>query len=393
MPTLAQRAIWELLVIDAVAQLCTPQYEKPIGDGNPKSPDIHLPIPRDHGFWIESAYLYGRSIGNDRRLRTVVQRFYYEANQRKIPLSALQWRADGQACESGYVRKLPHLHEVNKFFRHSDIQQFFSQIIANPNRPLTCNLQPEYTVVFHYQPTTAGAFTYGGGLLEEVPRVVEEHAVYRTLREKAKRHRGVSKPYVVCIGSDRSPALTIGSAAAGTIGLREAIQVAFTLYPKLSAVITVSIKTVKAPIRDRDRQAYVTVQRNSAAKYPLLPDQERFLSELDFNRWRCSEPHDPWKPQAGNSKQGSRRHSGGTVVYSQLSNGIFSVEIPSPLLVDALAGRLKLADHLQLSPDDQLRHVLEQGWEIFRVSMVPGNIQDGESPKVKLEFTPFRSVF
>jgi hypothetical protein len=75
MPTLAQRAIWELLVIDAVAQLCTPQYEKPIGDGNPKSPDIHLPIPRDHGFWIESAYLYGRSIGNDRRLRTVVQRF------------------------------------------------------------------------------------------------------------------------------------------------------------------------------------------------------------------------------------------------------------------------------------------------------------------------------
>jgi hypothetical protein len=69
-------AIWELIVIDAVAKLGPIKYEPPISDAAASRPDLHLEVAR-RGIWIEATYVQRRFPDNERleqRLVTTIHR-------------------------------------------------------------------------------------------------------------------------------------------------------------------------------------------------------------------------------------------------------------------------------------------------------------------------------
>src|SRR5437879_8838520 len=73
-------AVWELLVIEAAADIAQVQYEPHPG----ASPDVLLASPEGRDIWIEAAYLYPRFWKNERKSEAVVRWIYHEAERRNI---------------------------------------------------------------------------------------------------------------------------------------------------------------------------------------------------------------------------------------------------------------------------------------------------------------------
>jgi hypothetical protein len=115
------------------------------------------------------------------------------------------------------------------------------------------------------------------------------------------------------------------------------------------------------------------------------------LRRLDFNRWRYSRPHDPWKLPS--DEQGSRRHSGGSLVYKHLSNLNFEIEVPAWLVLAALLGPTNVIEAFELKDEDFVRRVLKNEWEIKNVRMVQGDVARGDPPRVALELHPDFRIF
>lgn len=115
---------------------------------------------------------------------------------------------------------------------------FFIQIKVLPNQYHECSLSP-YSVKVIFAHQYSGPHATSRGLQQEAPKVVEEHAVFRALEEKAKQHH-VDGPYIVCIGSDQSPALS-SLLGHGTISMEMAVTEAFKKHSNLSGAIIVSI--------------------------------------------------------------------------------------------------------------------------------------------------------
>ena len=195
-------AIWALLVLDAVIRLGRVEYERPISTPNSKTVDVYLHTGGNSGVWIEAAYLVERFVENERRSDLLRRRFHEEGQARGVPGHYLWARLDGESTLEGFRRRLPVEQELSHIFRAQRIQDFFAAIQAEPRAPLTCDMRPDYTATLGYDPTDK---SWSGGLVEDVPQTVNEHGVYRKLKQKAEQHRGVPEPYLVCLGSDRHP--------------------------------------------------------------------------------------------------------------------------------------------------------------------------------------------
>lgn len=380
-------AIWELLVLDAVLKLGHVQYEQPIAGADSSRPDFRLDLGAARGVWIDATYLTERFVGNERRADLLRRRFGKEGSARGIPDARLWSRLDGDPTPAGFRRKLSKEQDLPRLFRDDRIRTFFDAIRASPNVPASCDLRPAYTVVLGYDPTGR---TLSGGLVEEAPRTLDEDGIYRKLQEKAQQHRGVPGPYIVCVGSDRSPSLGRLRSPAG-VSEQQAVNAALARWRHLSAAILVSVESQVVIFTGIERSARGRLYLNQRAKQPLTSSEVEALKRLNFNRWRYSRPHDPWKVPRDESS--SRRHRGGQLVYKPLQNGNVEIEIPSWLVLEALGGPTNVIEELNLRDNDYVRRVLTGGWEIVNVRMVPGNVTRAEPARVLLELRPEIQVF
>jgi hypothetical protein len=382
-------AVWELLVIDAALALGGVEHERAISDDqHSKKVDIYLDLGEQRRVWIEATYLNERSSDNELRSDLLRSQFHMKGQERGIPRQLLWSRLDGDPTAEGFLRRLPAEHELKRFFDDRRIQGFFEAIRAEPRAPVTRDMRPDYTVTLGYDPTGK---SWSGGLVAEAPRIVEEHGVYLKLRRKAGQHRDVSGPYVVCVGSDRSPVLQrIGSGGTAGVSVAQAVRAAFDKWPRLSAVILVSIEANTAIFQGLTYSARSVLYVNPTARHPLTSDLQ-ILQGLDFNRWRYSRPYDHWK--GSRAEQDSPRHSGGQLMYKQLPNGNVEIQIPAWLVLDALRGSGNVIDAFDLKDNDLVWRVLTSGWEIMAARMVQGNARQADPPSVVLEFGPDSGIF
>lgn len=377
-------AIWELLMLEEASRIGRVEYEPHPG----ASPDILLHLPDGKKIWIEVAFLYPRFWKQERLSNAVANWITEEAIKRGISPFKVSCHFDGDRKNAaGPVRNLPSLHEKKKFLKNVEVDDFFKAIAQLPEQGFSTK-HSKYSVTFTYSPNRTGPYiSTGGGLVQEAPKNVKEHAVYRVLKEKARQHQ-VQGPRLVCLGSDQSPALSrlVGP---GNPTVRDAVHTAFCESSSLSGVIIVKIEDISSTTAGFDRCAKGEIFVNHRARAPFSEEELNQVSKFNFNRWKYFFRMGKFERT---SNDAFRRVGGGLSI--KLGGSGMELEIPSNLLIDSLAGKTNLIDEYGLKEDDAIFKYLKAGWVVTSCSWKPGNIEAGEAPKVVLGLeSPPETVF
>jgi len=372
-------AVWELLVIEAASRLGSIEYEPHPG----ASPDVRLRIKQGRAIWLEAAYLYPRFWDEERRSSAVVRWLLAEAERRGLARGTIRLRFDGAPrSRAGYKRILPKLHEQTLLLKHPALTRFFDEILSDRDGDRTCELSP-YSISIAYSPKTS-PYSIGGGLAQESATAVSEHAVYRTLKAKAKQH-DVAGPRVICIGSDQSPSLSsLNGPGTGRPSGREAAVAALSRYPSVSCVLIVTIRNMPGNFGQIERQARGQVIINPIARDQLTQAEVQSLCSMDFNRWTYTYPLPKWE---SDNPQTKRRRVSGRLIC-RLGGISVKIEIPTDVVVDALAGKTSVLKAFGLSDNERVARALTDGWSIVSCSLVEGDLEAGEATKLALELVP-----
>lgn len=370
-------AVWELLVIDAAFQIGFTEYEPHPGG----SPDIRLHIPQGRPVWIEVAFLYPRFWREERKSEEVINWIFQEAKRRGISPYKIQYCLDGNTeNKAGPIRTLPELHKRKEFLKDSGISQFFDDICYVPNEQHTFALS-QYSIALSYTPNASEPYLSGSGLVQESPKTVKEHAVYRALKNKVRQHF-VNGPRIVCIGSDQSPVLSLFTAP-GQPKVRDAVAAAFYESRSLTAAIVVQIETLFSVFGKFEQRARTDFFVNPNAKDLLTEKEVQAFRKLNFNRWRYTDALQKWDRK---NNELFRRIRGS--ITSRFRGDGMEIEVPANILVDALAGKTNLLKEYGLSEDNSIARALNDGWVVKSCSLKSGNIEAGEAPKVVLGMVP-----
>jgi hypothetical protein len=375
-------AIWELLVMDATMNVGTVTYEPKDGG----SPDLCLIANQSRPIWLEVAYRYPRFQDLERRSRMVGKWICQEAKKRKIPNYKIILHFDGISGDNrGSIRNLPLLQEKNKILKHPALLNFFRQIKVSPNQYHECSLFP-YSVKVEFAYQYSGPYVTNRGLQQEAPKSVEEHAVFIALEEKAKQHQ-VDGPYIVCIGSDQSPALSrlVGP---GTISMEMAVNEAFKRHSNLSGTIIVSIAHEFEIFGEHKKKARVNFLLNPRARHSLRQEESRLLEKLNFNTWAYGPTFEKWETD----DQEYHRCVRGSLTWRNTQMGL-EIEIPVDVVVEALAGKKSLIEAYRLDEKNPIYSALKNNWKIISCKLIEGNMEKGEPKKLVLELTTLPEIF
>ena len=371
-------AIWELLVLEEASRIVQVQYE-PYPGG---SPDILLHLPEGRQIWLELAFLYPRFWKQDRQSKSVARWITAEAKRRGISPFKVSCRFDGNRTNAaGPVRNLPGLHERNKFLKEPQVRNFFQTIDDKPEQSFSIK-HSTYSVELIYNPKGEGPFlSTGGGLVQEAPKTIKEHAVFRVLIAKARQHQ-VQGPRLICIASDQSPALS-RLVRPGPPKVEDAVFAAFNKTRSISGVIILRIQNRPKFLGGFEKEARVELFVNPNARYGLSENEVNRLRQLNFNRWKYYFQMPRY--EVGNND--TFRKVGGSV---DIKPGAVEVElkVPSNILIDSLVGKTNLIKEFAQNADDPMFACLSQGWVVKSCSLEEGNIERGEAPKVVLVLEP-----
>lgn len=363
-------AIFELLAIQAFAALGKVEYEP-----FPNSPDIRLTLPDGNQVWVEVAFLYDKYWKQERQSRELTMAMRTHAQNKGIAPEKISLRFTGVPTAAGYERRLPEQQDLKQFFKGEYARDLFERIRSAPLEPFTVE-HPTFSFQVSYVPSaTSGS---GGGLVQEAPKDPKQHQLYKIVKRKASQH-AVDGMRIVCVGSDSSRAL-VRSSAPAVINAEEAIRLAFSETTSVGCVITVEIKHVLQAFSQLQKLAHPWLYLNSRAKVPMSTGVLGALQQLHFNRWKYSfELNQYQTPDKGLGRKllGSIRMTTG--------NNNMSLEIPSALLVEVLAGREKLLEG-ELGMDSMLANFLSGDYRVENCSLIPANAQAGEGAKVKIGF-------
>ena len=61
------------------------------------------------------------------------------------------------------------------------------------------------------------------------------------------------------------------------------------------------------------------------------------------------------------------------------------VEIPTNIVVDALAGKTSISEALRLPQDHEITRALQEGWQVVSCRMIEGDVASGEASKLIFE--------
>jgi len=371
-------AIFELLAIQAFAALGTVEYEP-----FPNSPDIRLTLPDGNQVWVEVAFLYDKYWKQERQSRELTMAMRTHAQSKGIAPEKISFRFTGEPTAAGYERRLPEQQDLKKFFKGEYARDLFQRIRSAPLEPFTVE-HPRFSFQVSYVPSaTSGS---GGGLVQEAPKDPKQHQLYKIIKRKASQH-AVEGMRIVCVGSDSSRALARSSAPA-VITAEEATRLAFSETTSVGCVITVEIKHVFQAFSQMRKLAHPWLYLNSRAKVPMTKDVVGAMQQLHFNRWKYSFELNQYQTP----DKGLGRKLLGSIRMTTGNNGV-SLEIPSALLVEVLAGREKLLQG-ESGLDPMLANFLSGDYRVENCSLIPANAQAGEGAKVKIDFVfDFDAVF
>ena len=375
-------AVWEMIVFEASSQLGHVEYEDPSG-----GPDLKLHFSEDRFAWIEIAYQNPRFEDEERRSSAVVK--WVNLERQRIGF------AGSISCDffgdlnnpAGPVRTLPSLHEKKVFLREPEVLAFFSRL-KDPLSAIHQVTLKRWTVTLIANPEASQLLISGGGTVQESPRMIQEHAVYRKLVKKRNQHN-VEGPRVICIGSDTSRAVGLNQSHR-LINLESIISNALPSGGSVSAVIIVDIAVSLATfgvsvVRKATAQIYPIDAK--LTRYPLSNEEFAVLASLDFNRWKYSFAFNRHVEEV----PAYMLRTSNSLSISQKSDGSVKLRIPGPELLDALAGRQSLV-HAHTAPDnppDQyLTYLLGSGWRIANCQYVQGDVQKGLSELIELTLAP-----
>jgi hypothetical protein len=239
----------------------------------------------------------------------------------------------------------------------------------------------EYSIRATYSPDPTDKRTATHGLVQESPKCIEEHALFRALREKGRQFRPEGQ-IVVCVGSDQSPVLSrLGGG--GRCTSHQAVSAAFWAHRSLAAAFIVSIENSLEIFAVGRRCAEATLVVNQWATYPFTDGEIDLLLRMDFNRWTYSRPLEKWEP-AGAHRE---RQAIGTMTVRSLGMS-YELEIPAPLVIDALAGKRSLVESMRLRDDDPVTRILKEGWTVESCTLSAGRPETAEASKIVLRMSP-----
>jgi len=369
--------VWELIVLDAAAHIGQVEYESHPG----ASPDIKLQLTDSRPIWIEVAYLYPRFWQDERKIYAVMHWIFNEAKRKNIPPYKICPCLDAQEeSNAGPILKLPELHKKMDFLRDPEIELFFKHITDNPNDNFNLPLT-RYSIILEYLPHAHGPYSGWSGILLEKPQTVEEHTVYRVLRDKARQH-DIDEPRIVCIGSDVSKVLS------NVHALKGAILAAFKEHSSLSATIIVTFKTVPGRHLGYETIAQHKIFVNRDAKNPLTQKELSLLDSIKFNHWKYTWPLP--KKETPNSP-GDYRMSGRLTHRCGKFGQI--IEVPTRIVIDSLLGKTSLIKEYRLDNEDDPLRILNSGWVVKSCSFKEADLKAGEASKIVFEFMPSDSLF
>lgn len=375
-PETRAAAVWELLVLEAASYLGKVEYE-PEGKS---CPDVQLIDDKIGLLWIEAAFLYPRFWKNDRKSSELTRWVYEEARNRGVDVVKISYKFYGdENHKAGPVKTLPELHEKKAVIGSSEFSDFFQKIKEHPDKEHHLDLS-NYTFSLNYNPKAAGPYVTGSGVVEEAPKSINEHALYRALREKADQHK-LNAPYIVCVGSDQSSALNSYPAP---FGIREsdAIVSIFRKYPGVSAVLVVNIESEAKVLSGFRNVAKPRSYINDKSIHPLSEAMLEKIKHLNFNRWKYSFNLQKWDPE---NKDIHKRIGGNLALRSTDSDNIV-IEVPAKLVIESLAGRTNLIREYSRDKNDRLGRWLDEGWIIKSCTLKEGDIEKGEDAVVVFEF-------
>ncbi|WP_243055290.1 hypothetical protein [Pseudomonas sp. BP01] len=371
-------AIFELLAIQAFATLGKVEYEP-----THNSPDIRLTLPDGTQAWVEVAFLYDKFWKQERQSRELTLGMRKHAQTRDVAPEKISLRFTGVATSAGYERRLPEQHELKKFFKGDYINDLFERIQNAPLAPFTAE-HPDFSFQASYVPSATSAS--GGGLVQEAPKDPRQHQLYKIIKRKASQHT-VEGMRIVCVGSDTSRALARSSAPA-VVTADQAVHLAFSETTSVGCVITVEIKHVFQAFTQVKKLAHPWLYLNSRAKVPMSTGVVGALQQLHFNRWKYSFELNHYQTP----DKGLARKLLWSIRMTTGNNGM-SLEIPSALLVEVLAGREKLLQG-ESGMDPMLKNFLSGDYRVENCSLIPADVQAGEGSKVKLDFVlDFDAIF
>jgi hypothetical protein len=377
-------AVWELLVLEEASRIGKVEYE-PCAGG---SPDILLTLTNERKIWIEVAFLYPRFWKQERQSRTVDEWVREEAKRRDISPFKISFRFDGDSSNlAGPVRELPALHQRKIFLNEPEVVYFFESIKKDTFKGFSIKLS-KYSVELIYSPQDTGPFYHGGGLAQEVPKIVKEHAVYRVLKGKARQHRQVKGAILVCIGSDQSPVLSDYSTRPT---FRDAVDSAFSETSSLSGAIILKIEDSHDIFQSGlNRRARGELLANSTANELLTESDFNQLTKMNFNRWKYFFSLEKYEEE----ERHRVRKVSGNIRYGALGINRIRLEIPSSVLIDCLAGKTDLDEEYSLKDMGSYYDCINNGWTVISCSLKEGTIEAGEAPKVILELErPLEAVY
>lgn len=346
-----------------------------------------LCLPSGERTWIEVAYLHPRFDDEERRSRAVSAWVHKKATSIGFAGSVrCDFFGDDQN-PAGPVRRLPLLNQARVFFREPEVRAFFEALRAPPSSELTVTLS-RWTVrlTASLQPSR---FLHSGGLVQEVPRTVEEHAVYRTLLRKRRQH-SVECPRIICIGSDTSRAVS-PSSSSWSVRLEHAMSAALSPRGDVSAVYLVQVEDARAGLwSEYQRVARATIYPANRAAWPLTAKDLDALKTIDFNRWRYAPSLNRWTDAI---QPNMIRTTNKLTISSGV--GTVKLQIPGSQLVAVLAGKedfIKSYTAPGDPPDPQLTSLLSRPWRIADCRLIPGNVRQGLSELVEISLEPSHEV-
>jgi hypothetical protein len=337
-------------------------------------------MPSGRWVWIEVAYLYPRFWRQEQRSRAV-GRWLRERAVELFGTDAARvgWSFFGDPNHpAGPIRRLPPEHTRDAFLSDAEVVEFFRLATDFPRAKQEVRLT-NYTLTLTALPAGSGQVAIVGGIVQEQSRTTEQHAVFRVLRHKGRQHE-VAGPRLVCVGSDVSPALSRINDK-----VPHAVSASFRTSRELTGAIVVRIENSIGFRVGHSTMAHAGAYVNASARNPLSKDEWKFLGRLNFNHWKL---HFSALEQDEPSYKDHQRLVGGPLSVSGGGRTRLKITVPSPALMDALAGRRALLDSYPGWGEDIVAKCLKEGWAIVGCSFQPGNLEQSLAASVVLELVP-----
>jgi hypothetical protein len=380
-------AIWELILIDAAAELGSMKYETATPGG--RALDIFLDM--DGGLWIEAAFLEPRFAEVLERQEKFTQRLRKAEKEAGVAVGSIQRDFYGAKSAAGFDVTVPHESELARVFRSPDMRAFLADIKGQPseNRHIDLGAAGVTVVLTYAGPRSGPIFSVGGSPVLEAPRRVEEHALFRLLDEKGRKYRnaGITHPVVIHVATERNPSVN-RFYSVHTVPHRDAVAAALRKHPVISGVVLMWLESPVpvfglAPPRQPRLEAFL----NDDALHPLTEHMRVLLPRMRFDRVDYGELWNEW--EGATTAEQRLNRLGGSMNYRSTKDG-FTVTIPADLLIQALSStsstNLIDSEYRVDGTQNPFRRARSEGRPIVGIILLPHDKRLRDPQMVEIEF-------